>query len=261
MRLLFAFFDLDALVLWSNCGDHDWSRSRFRASTRTPGPRPRVKAEPFRCRLRPRTRMLRSAGMALRAVSFLRPDWGLPSKGFGPRVPLRSTHGLLSCAASRLNIRTGSTGLWREPARFLVALLTCRPVTCVRALNLGGPSGPIVPTNDSSPNGSPQRGALQTFLQTWKSGSSSLAPQPAPRTPLAYGARNRPTLLPEVRLRGITHKSGEQLALSRPRNCRVDPVDIPAGLFLLYTMCQAGSGTFPIISVISMKTPDFREWS
>ena len=181
MRLLFAFFDLDALVLWSNCGDHDWSRSRFRASTRTPGPRPRVKAEPFRCRLRPRTRMLRSAGMALRAVSFLRPDWGLPSKGFGPRVPLRSTHGLLSCAASRLNIRTGSTGLWREPARFLVALLTCRPVTCVRALNLGGPSGPIVPTNDSSPNGSPQRGALQTFLQTWKSGSSSLAPQPAPR--------------------------------------------------------------------------------
>ena len=75
----------------------------------------------------------------------------------------------------------------------------------------------------------------------------------ATSTPLAYGARNRPALLPEVRLRGITHKSGEQLALSRPRNCRVGPVDIPAGLFLLYSMRQVGNGKLWIRPVISMK--------
>ena len=75
----------------------------------------------------------------------------------------------------------------------------------------------------------------------------------ATSTPLAYGARNRPALLPEVRLRGITHKSGEQLALSRPRNCRVGPVDIPAGLFLLYSMRQVGNRKLWIRPVISMK--------
>ena len=44
-------------------------------------------------------------------VVFLRPVPGLSSQGFGPRVPLRSTHGLRSGAASRLN---GSIG-WQCP--------------------------------------------------------------------------------------------------------------------------------------------------
>ena len=35
-------------------------------------------------------------------LDFLRPVRGFPSQGFGPRVPLRSTHGLRSSAASRL---------------------------------------------------------------------------------------------------------------------------------------------------------------
>ena len=38
-----------------------------------------------------------------RAGLLLRPVRGLPLMVFAPRVPLRSTHGLRSCAASRLN--------------------------------------------------------------------------------------------------------------------------------------------------------------
>ena len=54
------------------------------------------------------------------------------------------------------------------------------------------------------PQREPQRGALQTFLQRRKSGRSSLAPQPAPT---GLWRSNRPAFLPEVRLRGITHKA------------------------------------------------------
>ena len=50
------------------------------------------------------------------------------------------------------------------------------------------------------------------------------APQPPPQWRLAHS----PVLSSEARLRGITTR-GEQLALSRPRNGRAGPVDIPAG--------------------------------
>ena len=128
------------------------------------------------------------------------------------------------------------------------------PSLAFRVLN-GGPSCPIVSTIDSSSNGDPQGAALQTFLQRRKNGRGPLAPQPAVHWLGAPGSV--PLLLPEVRLRGITHESGEQLALSRPRNCRVGPVDIPAGLLLLYTMRQAGLGKWWLMSVISRKSGAF----
>ena len=128
------------------------------------------------------------------------------------------------------------------------------PSLAFRVLN-GGPSCPIVSTIDSSSNGDPQGAALQTFLQRRKNGRGSLAPQPAVHWLGAPGSV--PLLLPEVRLRGITHESGEQLALSRPRNCRVGPVDIPAGLLLLYTMRQAGLCKWWLMPVISRKSGAF----
>ena len=128
------------------------------------------------------------------------------------------------------------------------------PSLAFRVLN-GGPSCPIVSTIDSSSNGDPQGAALQTFLQRRKNGRGPLAPQPAVHWLGAPGSV--PLLLHEVRLRGITHESGEQLALSRPRNCRVGPVDIPAGLLLLYTMRQAGLDKWWLMSVISRKSGAF----
>ena len=64
-----------------------------------------------------------------------------------------------------------------------------------RALNrleMEGPAAPIASTNDSSPNGSPQGGALQTFLQKRKKRAQFACA--AASAPLAYGARNRPAL-------------------------------------------------------------------
>ena len=72
------------------------------------------------------------------------------------------------------------------PCEMILHLLTplLRSGLCIGALESGsengGPSCPIVSTSDSSPNGSTQEGALQTFLQRRKNGSSSLVPRPAP---------------------------------------------------------------------------------
>ena len=69
----------------------------------------------------------------------------------------------------------------------------------------GGPSCPIVSTSDSSPNGSTQEGALQTFLQRRKNGSSSLVPRPAPYW--LWHSKPSRSFASKVRLRGITHKA------------------------------------------------------
>ena len=124
------------------------------------------------------------------------------------------------------------------------------PSLAFRVLN-GGPSCPIVSTIDSSSNGDPQGAALQTFLQRRKNGRGSLAPQPAAHWLAAPGSV--PLLLPEVRLRGITHESGEQLALSRPRICRVGPADIPGRAALIVHHVSSGSGQM----VVNIR--DFKE--
>ena len=104
------------------------------------------------------------------------------------------------------------------------------PVTCVLGSEsalapIEGPLAPIVYDLGFLPRGEPQGGALQTFLQRRKN-REQFARAAASALP-AYGTRNRPAFLPEVRLRGITHKAESNSKLSWPRNGRVGPVDIP----------------------------------
>ena len=70
----------------------------------------------------------------------------------------------------------------------------------------GGPSCPIVSTSDSSPNGSTQEGALQTFLQRRKKpGAVRLCRSQRP-TGLWHLEPSR-SFASKARLRGITHKA------------------------------------------------------
>ena len=92
-------------------------------------------------------------------------------------------------------------------AAFPVCFLSCFPLFCLSLLR--GLSCPIALTIASSPNGSPQGGALQTFLQKQKARAARLAPQPAPDWLAARGVV--PRFFARSPLAGDHPRSGEQL--------------------------------------------------
>ena len=82
----------------------------------------------------------------------------------------------------------------------------------------GGPSCPIVSTSDSSPNGSTQEGALQTFLQRRKNGSSSLVPRPAPYW-LWHSEPSRSLALKSAHGGSPTKRRATRTVLAKQRSC------------------------------------------
>ena len=69
---------------------------------------------------------------------------------------------------------------------------------------------------------------MHAVFQGEKAQTVRFAPPP---TPIGISAWIRSALLSQGRLRGITHKTDKQLALSWPGNGRVGPVNIPTGRY------------------------------